>query len=359
MSNCGVTGENTGMGLSTKLKAQSRLLLSIAIIVIVIVGVGIAFVALSVPAQRAAVEDVFVDDVYADDSDAGGEVDITTILRDDKDIIIRKTDPDAWAMPFAIVDPTTSTEVGSYGIELDFTCWGKNIDWSTFVLEGTWMLSNYIGVDDFGNAFPDTEATYTAFETLDIINPPASSQPDGKEGVSGTLTFQTVAIDSLMPDYIYPPQGGGEMFTQRTAWSHEMTFVFDASFSLYVEDDWGNVYDSDYDVHIGLVLVWEGSDFGIEWEPETTETYDTTGIELPPEPDPTDTTIEPPPIDIRDDFGDPCEEPTSDESVYITNTATQDVIAASFTGATGSLIVVVVVIGILLPVVAYWQIKKK
>ena len=347
------------MGLSKKLKTQSRLLLPIAVIVIVIVGVGIAFVALSVPSERAAVEDVFIDDVYAEDSDAGGEIDITTTLRDDKDIIIRRTDPDIWNMPYAIVDPETSTEVGSYGIEINFNCWGKNIDWTTFVLEGTWMLSNYIGVDDFGNAFPDTLATYTAFETLEVWNPAVEQRPEGKEGVAGTMAFQSVAIDSLMPDYIEPPQGGGEKFTQRTAWSHETTFVFDGTFSLYVEDDWGNVYDSEYDVHIALVLVWEGSEFDIEWNPEETTTTEPTATVEPPVPEPTDTVIKPPPIDPKDDFGDPTDDPTSAESIYFTNTKTGDAIAASFTGATGSMVVVVVVIGILLPVVAYWWIKKK
>lgn len=359
------TGENTGMGLSKKLQAQSRLLLSIAIIVIVIVGVGIAFVALSVPTQQAAVDDVFVDDVYAEDSDAGGTIDIKTTLRDDRDIIIRRTDPDIWDMPFAIVDPTTSQEVGSYGIELDFNCWGKNIDWTSFLLTGTWKMSQYIGVDSYGNYLSDRSQTYTPFETIETRNPPFQARADGMDAVSGTMVFQAVNVADIMPDEVlgYDTSIEGAprpvFHDQRTAFTHEMTFVFDATFSLVVDDDWGNTYDSTYDVHIALVLVWEGSEFGIEWNPEdTTTTEEPTATTATPPPPPADYTPPPKDVPIIDDFGDPIDDPISDERIFITNPATDDIIAASLTGGTGSLMVVVVVLAILLPVIAYWKIKK-
>jgi hypothetical protein len=350
------------MGLSNKLKTQSRLLLSIAVFVIVIVGVGIAFVALSVPTQKAAVTDVFQDDVYAEDSDAGGQVDIGTTLRDSSGKIIRRTEPDSYATPFQIIDPTSDTEVGTYSIELSFDCWGKNIDFSTFKMVATWKLTSYIGVDDIGNPAIDSPTANTALDTWTIEAPPVIASGD-KELTNGEKAFREVGIDSLMPDILYPPAGGGENFPQRTAWSHEMTFVF----------DWGNTYDSHYNIHVALCLVWAGSDFEINWdEGSTTTTTSTSTTTTPtgttttqpptttdPELPPLKTTTPTEDIPIKDDFGDPTDDPTSDERVYVTNEDTQDVLAASLTGGTGSLMLVVVILGILVPIILYWKFVKK
>ncbi len=352
------------MGLQKK---KLHALLPIIVMVMVVIGVGATIALVSLPPPRVEAADVFADDVFVEDSDAGGSVSVSTVLKDTQGTVIRRTLPDIYAMPYQIVDPDTKEEVKFYAIELGYDCWGKNIDWTTFSLQGTWKYSKYVGVTDQGNAWAVDKSL--ELNTQSVISPDVGIEGT-KEVVNGIVTFPDQDITTLMPDKItysyhdYDIDTGAkilvvENWNQKTSWSHAIQFVFDCDFKLTVKDSWGNAYDSSYNLHIVLKMLWAGSDFAVTWDTGTTTTTTTETETIPPPtdelPDPEPTLFLPP----EDVLKDPITDLTTDERIYLTNTDTADILGAALTGSYGSAIVVVGVLFIMVPIVVYLWFRRK
>lgn len=347
-----------------------RLLLPAIIIVMLVVGLGVTMLILSVPSPRIEAADVFQDDVYVEDSDAGGTVSVGTVLYNERGDVVRRSVPEEYFYPYDIVDPVTQESVKTYSIDVGFDCWGNNIDWSTFVLSGTWTYTAYIGVTEFGDAWQKSQNQQLA--TASVSNP-AYETSGGQEIVNGLVEFPDIDITTLMPDTIvyverYKEDLDGDgildnvvvthTWDQKTSWSHTFSFLFDVDFSLTVNDDWGNTYDSSYNAHIVLELLWDGSEFGVDWNPDPDETATETVEPPPADPD------DPPPvpdetIPPKDDPGDPVKDLDSKESIYLTNTGTDDALVAAFTGAVGSMILVAGVLLVTVPMVVYWYSRRR
>ena len=337
------------MGLQKK---KLHALLPIIMIMMVGIGIGATVLFVSLPPHRVQTSDVFQDDVYVDDSDAGGTVSVSSVLTDARGEVIRRTNPNPSLWDYSIVDPDTNEEVANYGIELVFDCWGKNIDWTTFVISGTMTWTKFTGVKDIQG----TTLSVTKDELLDtksLANPPvAGVNAEGHETVGGFISFAEVNVIDLMPTQLvgYDTSQEGSpstvFFNQQTSFDHPIVFEFDCAFALSVSDDWNNPYDSSYNLHVVLTLLWSGSEFGVEWGTGTTDTGSTSTDTAP-------TTSTSPVTTLT------TQTYSSAESMTLTNTGTSDALAAAFTGAYGSMILVIGVVLVLIPVMVYWWLRKK
>ena len=218
-----------------------------AVAIALILG-GIFMIATDSPQEGISVDDMFEDDIVADNSDAEGVFSVSTKLYDAYETVVRHR-----TITVAdIINPATGEEVSGYSITGSWDCKGTNIDWTTSEVKGVFTYSKYYGVDD------DLSTKIQTFNEVKKDETEVGSQ-------DGWMT-RCFVIDDLIPDPMKPDSGGS--YAQKTAQDHAMIFVFDLHFSFSVEDIWGNLYDSEYNSHLELRLMWEGSDLEIAWDAE-------------------------------------------------------------------------------------------
>jgi hypothetical protein len=245
-------------------------------LVVVAIAIGLIFGGVFMVLTDVRVDDrtqfVFDEPDHAG-SNADGTVYIDTVLKDRHGDIVRRIDPGIDIVPFNILDPDTDTQVSRYEVNVVWECSGSSINWATLAVSGDFTFVKYVGVDDVGNP-----AQQTFNEVKDT---------DSSTAQEGRMTFGT-DLEPLIPNPMYVDGGGGENFDQKTSDPHAMIFVFSSDFSISVNDDFGNVYDEDYNVYIELRLTWEGSTFNVNWGEDDGET--TTVVPT----DTTTTTTKPP-----------------------------------------------------------------
>lgn len=306
-----------------------RLIVIAVAIGLILGGIVMVFTDVRVDRRTGA---LFDDDLFVEDSDASGRVWIETVLKDRNGDIVRRTDPYE-TIAANLLDPVSDEEVKTYEAKVSWKTTGRNIDWTTISVSGNLIYDEYVGINNEFVAWPDDK-------NVDLGAKSGSSQ-------NGEFVF-SVDLDALMPDKIHfvgPTIRGETMvfdWDQKTSQAHAVVFKLKGSFSIEVLDDWGNPYNSEYEVYIELRLVWSGSDFNVEWgtgATSTTTSETTTETQTDETPSPKST----PPVEIESSTN--MLDLESDEFVALT-TKTDTFAAASLFGGTSQEDMGIVLVGV-------------
>ena len=200
-----------------------------------------------------------------DETEISGTVDISTSIKDSDGEIIRRYDPDQSISQASLLDPATDSDVQSYVIDVDWSCSGSNIDWTTLRLDGNARVK-YIGIGYYGQAIDGSTTEFGAIsKSVDNV---------------GTETVEHNNLDALVPDslpdvkyeLLHPddikPTRQGVSVPQRTPEKHAVIFKFTFDFTLSVNDLDNNRHSSSFVGTVELRLTWAGSTFDVEWNNE-------------------------------------------------------------------------------------------
>lgn len=229
--------------------------------------------------------------VEAEDPDAVVEVDLDPTVDNEGNIavltrlknaygeVIREVDDwqDEIFQDYSIVDPETDEVVKYYSISAWWVVKGQHIKWSTLSVTTTLVFTEY-------QCPAATKIMTQNLEELTITDLRAEG-----DGLRGDCNFADIDLEALMPDeiivlyHVYNEETGNkepivEHYPQKTSDPHPFSMSFEATFTMNVQDDYGNQYQEQFLLKSTLGLMWGGSSFDVEWgSSDDTDGEQTTG----------------------------------------------------------------------------------
>lgn len=237
----------------------------VVIVIALVVTAGAAavlYVSTAQAPEPAASDDM--DLANTGDDTADGTISAITNLKDDDGNIVRQVDEwqDRIDVPYSIVDPDSDQQVSYYSISVWWDVKGSELDWTTFSAQCFLYYAAYRS--------PAVAKDYNQQLHTEMKNDLTSVNG----WLHGEIVFPDVDLGSLFPDsvtvtYWEYEDGRKVPYTvttnEKSEDPHPFAMSFYAKIIIEVDDIYGNAYTEDFFVYSELGLMWEGSEFDIQW----------------------------------------------------------------------------------------------